>query len=421
MIIYNNKKEFLGIDEENLKALGFSSLADLQAEAADFADLFVKIPGYVHNFRHVHWIDFVLCEDDKKACKAIIHAKGKNYNCFLDIKIIYLTSSPHSKSYILYLNNLRALSSNENNEISGEIQARVAPITAVPTISKIETEKIETINQPTVVKESIIKIEDDQYETDENLSLDAYEPSQAQLDAIGEPDVILTSTIDDEIEVDLNEIEIEEEQEKIIEKEPIREKEENVKTISINLEKPNLGEDLENYTFDINESAEALEMDVADIKDFINDFINQAKDFKDRLYDAVSHDNMITLKSLSHQLKGVAANLRIHDCETILVKINKANNFTTSKADLDTFYMLVARLAGGKANLTQSDENQLNSEANNSGEFSNKDSEIEKNPETIKTEEDDDDLIVEIGDSDILPEIADAKIADDNLAEITDT
>ena len=88
MIIYNNKKEFLGIDKDSLKSLGYSSLAELQSEAADFGDLFVKTPGHVHNFVHVHWIDFVLCEDDRNACKAIIHAKNKNLNCILEIKTI---------------------------------------------------------------------------------------------------------------------------------------------------------------------------------------------------------------------------------------------------------------------------------------------------------------------------------------------
>jgi len=53
MLIYNYQKEFLGIDEKDLKTLGFNSLSELRAEVTDFADLFVKTPGYVHNFQHV--------------------------------------------------------------------------------------------------------------------------------------------------------------------------------------------------------------------------------------------------------------------------------------------------------------------------------------------------------------------------------
>jgi len=43
MLIYNYKKEFLGIDEVDLEVLGLSDLADLRAEAADFADLYTQL------------------------------------------------------------------------------------------------------------------------------------------------------------------------------------------------------------------------------------------------------------------------------------------------------------------------------------------------------------------------------------------
>lgn len=78
MLIYNYKKEFLGIDESDLELLGLSNLADLRAEAADFADLFVKTPGFIHNFKHVHWIDYITCNDSGVESKAIIHIKNKN-------------------------------------------------------------------------------------------------------------------------------------------------------------------------------------------------------------------------------------------------------------------------------------------------------------------------------------------------------
>ncbi len=44
MLIYNHQQEFVGINEKDLKSLGFRNLADLQSECKDFADLFVKRP-----------------------------------------------------------------------------------------------------------------------------------------------------------------------------------------------------------------------------------------------------------------------------------------------------------------------------------------------------------------------------------------
>lgn len=324
MIIYNNKKEFLGIDKDSLKSLGYSSLAELQSEAADFGDLFVKTPGHVHNFVHVHWIDFVLCEDDRNACKAIIHAKNKNLNCILEIKTIYLTSSPNSKSYIINLNNLRNLSSNETNGISSELQTRAVPVPAIIIEEEIEEEII--IEDNIIIDKSELKkqkIINDPYETADDSSLDSYELSQEQLDEIGEPDVIAPTELEPAIEIDLDE----------------------PKERSKQVEEKTIEKDI-NPDFDINKTAEILEMDVATIEDFINDFISQAKEFKSKLYDSVTQEDLIILKSLSHQLKGVAANLRIHHCQDILIKINQADDFDSSEADLDIFYKLINKLAG---------------------------------------------------------------------------
>ncbi len=365
MIIYNDKKEFIGIDEEVLKSLGFSNLADLQSETADFADLFVKTPGFIHNFKHVHWIDFVLCEEDKNASKAIIHAKGENFNCIIDIKTIYLTTSPNSKSYTINLNNLRSLSPNEILEISSELQVRDTPVTVVH-----KDEKVEDTTQIKPIKKSIIE---DPYEIDDDLSLDD-ELSQEQLDAIGEPDVA--------IEIDLD---IEDKKKKIVAEEI---------PFDTNTIRPGLG-------FDIKKTAEILDMDIANIEDFVNDFVTQAKEFKDKLYNSVEQEDLIVLKTLSHQLKGVAANLRIHDCQDILVKINRSDDFTSAKADLDTFYKFIAKL-------------------------SNEEEPSATNTEVIEPKIDEDDYILEIDDT-LLTEINnnDTKInslkEDDFIIEIDDT
>lgn len=341
MIIYNDKKEFIGIDEEGLRSLGFSNLADLQSETVDFADLFVKTPGFIHNFKHVHWIDFVLCEEDKNACKAIIHAKGKNFNCLIEIKTIYLTTSPNSKSYIINLNNLRSLSSNETSEISSELQVRDAPVTVVH-----KDEKVEDTTQIKPIKKSIIE---DPYEIDDDLSLDD-ELSQEQLDAIGEPDVA--------IGIDLYKEDKKKKEEKTVVKEI---------PFDTNTIESELG-------FDIKRTAEILDMDIANIEDFVNDFVTQAKEFKDKLYNSVEQEDLIVLKTLSHQLKGVAANLRIHDCQNILVKINRSDDFTSAKADLDTFYKFIAKL-------------------------SNEEEPSATNTEVIEPKIDEDDYILEIDDT----------------------
>jgi len=127
MLIYNHQKEFLGISEDDLSVLGFTNLSDLRMETSDFADLFVKTPGFVHNFKHVHWIDFVTCSTSNDDSKVIIRTNDKNFRCILDIQTSYLTDNPSKKAYIVNLVNLRELSKNENDKVSIDVMQRDVP------------------------------------------------------------------------------------------------------------------------------------------------------------------------------------------------------------------------------------------------------------------------------------------------------
>jgi HPt (histidine-containing phosphotransfer) domain-containing protein len=374
MIIYDSKKQFVGIDEDNLKSLGYSNLASLLSEAADFADLFVKVPGHIHNFKHVHWIDFILCATDKNSSKAIIHANGKSFSCILDVKTIYLMSSPTKPSFGITLSNLRALDAEELQAISGDLQARPAPVAAasIPQEEEEDTEvETPTIAQETPAEEEALeisedlthdefdidveevedkitpepsKVEHDPYEVEDDYNLDVFEVDEEELEKIGDAEVSEKPMTRDDLHENLHEhVSMDEEEDTEVETPEVQVEE------SVYEQQVVEGEDESDekeYTFDIQETADALEMDVATIQDFVNDFIMQAEDFKPKLYEAVENDDMIELKSLSHQLKGVAANLRIHDAQDILIQINKADDFTNSIKDLNKFYRIMAKLAG---------------------------------------------------------------------------
>ena len=45
MLIYDHNKEFIGIDQESLKLLGYERFEDLIHDHKDVAELFVKKPG----------------------------------------------------------------------------------------------------------------------------------------------------------------------------------------------------------------------------------------------------------------------------------------------------------------------------------------------------------------------------------------
>ena len=80
MLIYNHEKELIGIDQEYLQKFGFLNLTQLLSEVSDFADFFVKKTGFIHNFKHVHWIDFVITATDVNTIsEVIIKTKNKEY------------------------------------------------------------------------------------------------------------------------------------------------------------------------------------------------------------------------------------------------------------------------------------------------------------------------------------------------------
>jgi len=82
------------------------------------------------------------------------------------------------------------------------------------------------------------------------------------------------------------------------------------------------------------------------IEEFIQDFIAQAGDFKPELYASLNDGDIDNVKTLSHKLKGVAANLRIEDAFEVLALINATPDIAVIQTNLDLFYKIIAKLAG---------------------------------------------------------------------------
>lgn len=329
MLIYNFQKEFIGIDEEDLQALGYANLAELRAEAADFADLFVKTPGHIHNFKHVHWIDFLDCADSTTPTKAIIHAKDKNYRCTLSIRSFYLTDYPASKAYTIYLEHLIELRDGEISSIADDIANRsvaqkvelTATTERTPTLQKIE-------EKPTPTQINIPRIEEEPLKVEEEFT-----PVEVEKD---EPlDIIFD--IEDEIRE-------KREVQETVPVTPIFEKSVPEKVIVQEPEEP-----VNDYIYNPEIASTELGLPVDLIEEFVEDFIAQAKEFKAQLYNALQEQDMDGIKSLSHKLKGVAANLHIEDAFETLAIINTSDKYDEISSKLNLFYRIIAKLANEEA------------------------------------------------------------------------
>lgn len=295
MLIYNHKKEFFGIDENDLHVFGFSNLSDFYNEVSDFADLFVKTPGYIHNFQHVHWIDYITCDDSGMKPKVIINVKGKSFTTTINIRAIYLSDNPSQNGYIVELRDIEH-STTHTTQIDKTI------ITKTPAQKTVIEQPKEPKQEPRQEEKRVVKQEVEHKDEYGDLSI------------------------------------------KPIHKESIEPKKEpliEIKKIVTNEEKDSFS----NYIYDPHVASQELGLPLDLIEEFIEDFIAQAYNFKSGFYESLNTRNLNNLKAQSHKLKGVAANLRIEDALDVLTLINTSDNYEEIKINLERLYKIIDKLS----------------------------------------------------------------------------
>lgn len=325
MLIYSANKEFLGIDEKDLKILGFKSFSELRAEVADFADFFVKTPGYIHNFKHVHWIDFISYADSSEESNVIINANNRNFKSRITIEPFFLTQNPSAQSYMVSLSNLRELTKKEIENISSDIASKPTPSSVSYSEPQVQVDTFDTPKKEIVVPAGV-KI--DPYEAPLDVDFD-FEDSVVEV----VPEVVTEQekSLDDMLDVGDLSVNSIQTQAKVVH--PIKE-------IAPS-------EVFDNgYVYNPQVASDELGLPLDLIEEFIQDFITQAKEFENNIYAALDASEFEQLKILSHKLKGVAANLRIEDAFDTLSIVNTSNDINTIKENLDTFYRIVAKLSG---------------------------------------------------------------------------
>lgn len=331
MLIYNYKKEFLGVDESDLETFGLNDLADLRAESADFADLFIKTPGCIHNFKHVHWIDYVLDKNGAEA-KVIIHIKNKNFTAKLDISTLYLVDNPSKKAYGINLINVKPLTAAQSNKLSNDILNQAVP--------ESTTKSKELFTTPGSIVHDVSLAD-----TEEDIGVASFDPYESDEDA--NPNVI-TDVYESTTEpLNIPQDDLISDKEESIEKEIIIENivEDKVEDVPKVMPLSDSDDEYSGYIYNPQLASDELGLPIDLIEEFVDDFIAQANSFKDELYEAVKENELDTLKIQSHKLKGVAANLRIENALDALKVINTSSDTNEINTNLDRLYIMVTNLA----------------------------------------------------------------------------
>ena len=346
MLIYNYQKEFLGIDEKDLKTLGFNTLSELRAEVTDFADLFVKTPGYVHNFQHVHWIDFINYADVSEESKVLINVNSKTFKATLSVSTLFLIDNPTSPAYMIHLNNLRPLTKSENENISSDVLERELPKVETPAEPKVFTPAPEVAP---AVHDTYDMPEEEPAATVQELE-PVQEPMQEDHvdEPISMPEISEPAVEEKPLEVDDFSLDVfEEETAPVAPAEPEAPAAKTEPAVKKVVKKEVVQEEWDNgYQYDPHVASKELGLPLDLIEEFIQDFIAQAKEFKPNIYAGIEEGDVDNVKILSHKLKGVAANLRIEDAHEVLSAVSATSDMDVIHENLDTFYKIIAKLAG---------------------------------------------------------------------------
>jgi len=286
LLIYNRKKEFVGIDDEDLKRFGFNNINELLDKSNDFADLFVKKTGYIHNFKSFSWIDFILHSNSDNN-KAIINANGHNYECSLQISSFHFSSN--ESGYLVILKDLCSLEDSSENK-----------------------------NTKSTKDENPTSIDSKLEETPAlEISLEDLQTDSKQQEKLQTTDLIKSN--------------------KQI-KEPLKSDE---------------------YKYNPQIAADALGLPVDLVEEFIGDFVEQANKFHDKLYKAPNAEDLSNVKTLSHKLKGVAANLRIEDAYKVLTSVNHSQDKEEILTNLDLFYKIISKYKQKKISQTDNSNSSI--------------------------------------------------------------
>ncbi|MBL4730635.1 MAG: Hpt domain-containing protein [Sulfurimonas sp.] len=345
MLLFNAQKKFIGIDAKDLQTLGYANLSAFVSEIDDFADMFVKKPGFIHNFKHVNWIDFVECADSLENAKVIITTNSKNFQCFLSVETMYLTDEPSSKSFLVHLHQIKELTDTQTEYISVPLLEQTTPPSVLPT-STFEAEE-EFVPAPITEETSVFDTPLEETKAEDDFKID--------LDVEVANDLAVSNS---------------------------------------------------DYVFDPLIASKELGLPVDLIEEFVEDFIAQAKEFKDELYLSHEDEDKSKLKILSHKLKGVAANLRIEDALESLTLINVSDNNNEIKIELDCFYKIISKLSG---ELVQNTPQKVAPELAEDFKLEIKDEEV---PERIN--------IAELDDDDFSPDIDEYEDLEFETLEIDD-
>ena len=397
MLLYNQRKEFIGVNEATLRRIGYNNIKELKEDVVDFADLFENRPGFVHNFKNFSWIDFIL-HSEQDDIKGRIRCNGKIYSCKFKIELFFFSQEEEGaeKGFAIELTDIQTIGDDDGSrprelyepEAPASMQMpSQAPTNPMPSMAQ------ELISEPTSqTNQNNFDLPD----INEPLSIEepapfpesAPEPLSVNMEPLEMPDLMMdTPPAPEPVGMAKEEPSPVETQTQTQTPKPAPATP--PVPSGITLETP------ADYVFDPSIAADELGLPTDLIDEFVGDFVVQAKKFRPDIEEAIAKEDFDTVQILSHKLKGVAANLRIEDALEVLTFINSSKDVKMLHEYLKLLFVIVHKLEHGANTPMPEEQNdtQVNSPAPEPVAVETEpESELQpasKNPEPIQMEDDD--------------------------------
>ena len=96
LILYDKNSNFLGMGQSELSMLGFEDMEEFKSNFSDFADLFVNHPGYISKFKNFSWIDYTIHSGAPNKNILMKHKNGTEIEAKVTISEIQLINENSS-------------------------------------------------------------------------------------------------------------------------------------------------------------------------------------------------------------------------------------------------------------------------------------------------------------------------------------
>ena len=406
MFLYNADKRCIAVDDESARALGYASSGEFLEEAADVARFFINRPGYVYDFRNFSWIDYIIFNPGKKhrvivptslgeidteiSVRRLRDKEGRDYFAVvlkeidgLDVNSTFIYDEARSEQYVLeeeapaaapsYGTDLEresvalqepaaapqpAVEPEESGERGDDLEEMVALYGGGDMLAE-EQEAPAGAETLSLHPKDSLDLMEESAESETALSvepapIDLVEEEQPQkplreaptLEAESEPEI---SYIRERIEMGLRqELGIPAQEPATEEKKPAESEaaamEEEAAAEALSEPPRPATQPLPKAAYDLEQVAVELEVDEELIRELVEEFLQQAREVKPQIYEALESHNLQKAKDLIHKIKGAVANLRIRGAEEILAQTSDVTDFVRLRNIIGQFYLYMEDL-----------------------------------------------------------------------------